>query len=156
MFSPFTRIRSAAKAARHCEEARSAGGALSGSSFRKTMSDSNSPGKIGEVFPAVEQLMPEQARILSCLQSVDGTQHQAPFGVVDGGRVGYGGRRSRWRGGNKSSAGRLSRYRVRRLLSPFEENIASRTNAAQVRSILSEDCALIANRFHPILGRRSL
>ena len=64
---------------------------------------------------------------------------------------------SRWRGmTNRAAARPLNRHRMRRLLSPFEENVASRAHAAEMRPVLPEDGALVANRFDSILGRSRL
>ena len=57
---------------------------------------------------------------------------------------------------NRAAARPLDRHRMRRLLSPFEENVASRAHAAQVRAVLPKDGALVANRFESILGRSRL
>lgn len=58
-------------------------------------------------------------------------------------------------GWQETAAQPLNRHRMR-LLSPLKENVASRSHAAQMRPILPEDGALVANRFNSILGRGRL
>ena len=57
---------------------------------------------------------------------------------------------------NERRRRRLRRKSRARPLSLFEEQFVRRAHAAQMRPVLSEDRALVADRFDTVLGRRAL